>query len=125
MKLDSSEARKSAPDTISSGWPKRAHRDLHQAALAGGVVGHVLGEQRGEHGPGAQRVGPNVLAGVDGGDLACHRQHGALGGGIGRSAGCGGTQMGDEAGDVDDRPAARPLQRRGCRPSSTRPRRSR
>ena len=79
-----------------------AHRDVHEAAVALRVVAQELGEQRGHDRPGAQRVGAQALAGVDRGDLAGHREHGALRGGVGDLR-RGRTHVGDERGDVDDR----------------------
>ena len=87
------------------------HRHVHEAALALGVVGQELGEQRREHRARAQRVGADPLAGVDHGDLAGHRQHRPLRRGVGdlrrRRA-----EVGHERGDVDDAAAARVEHRR-------------
>ena len=114
MNDDSSEARNSAPLAISSGLAEAPHRDVHQPALALVLVVQVLGQQRREHRSGAQRVGPQALAGVDDGDLPGHRQHRPLGGRVGDLGG-GGPQVGHEAGHVDDgrsRPATGGLVRR-------------
>ena len=117
MNDDSSEARNSAPLAISIGLAEATHRDVHEAALALGVVGQELGEQRREHRARAQGVGPDALAGVDHGDLAGHRQHRALRRRVGDLR-RGGTQVGDEGGDVDDAAAARLEHRRDAVPAA-------
>ena len=94
-----------------------AHRHVHEAALALGLVGQELGEQRREHRSGAQRVGPDALAGVDHGDLAGHRQHRTLRRRVGdlrrRRA-----HVGDERGDVDDAAATGVEHRRDAVPAA-------
>ena len=61
-----------------------AHRHVHQPARrALGILGEQLLQQRRVHRSRAQRVDPDALPRVLHAELARHRQHAALGGGVG------------------------------------------
>ena len=115
IQADSSDARKSAAGV--SRLPEAAHRDVDQAALAAGIVGEELGQQRRHDRSGTESVGPDALTGVDDGDLAGHGQHRALGRRV-RDLGRGGTHVGDERGHVDDGPATALEQGRDAVPAA-------
>ena len=66
------------------GFGEPAHRDVHQPPRrALGVLGEQFLQQRRVHRSGAQRVDPDALARVLHAELARHRQHAALGRGVG------------------------------------------
>ena len=94
MNDDWSEAR-TAPRWRSRSARRSGHRHVHRPALPLGVVGQELGQQRGQHRPRAQGVGPDALAGVHDGDLARHRQHRDLRRGVGDLR-CRRAEVGDE-----------------------------
>ena len=105
MNDDSSEARNSTAFAISSGSPKRPIGHVHEAARGPlGVLGEQLLEQRGVHRAGAQRVDAHALAGELHAELAGHREHAALGRGVGDLRGRRAHHR-DERRGVDDRAA--------------------
>ena len=104
--MDSSEARNSTAfgHLLRLGEP--AHRHVHEPAGGPlGVLGEQLLQQRGVDRPGAERVDPDALAGELHAELAGHRQHAALGGGVGDLRGRRAHHR-DERRGVDDRPLA-------------------
>ena len=99
----SSLARNAAAAAISDRLAEAPHRDVHEAACRPlGILGEELGQQRRVHRTRAQGIDPYPLAGELHSELARHRQHAALAGGVADLAG-GGAHHGDERGGVDDR----------------------
>ena len=102
----SSLARNATAAAISSGSANRPiGMCTRRRAARSGSLGEQLLEHRRAHRPRAQRVDPDALAGELHAELAAHRQHAALGRGVGdlrrRRA-----HHGDERRDVDDRARA-------------------
>ena len=108
IQLDSSAGQEQRPVGDLDRLAEAAHRDVHEPAVALGVVGQELGQHRRHDRARAQRVGTDALPGVDHGDLAGHRQHRALRRGV-RDLRRRRTHVRDERCDVDDRSAARLL----------------
>ena len=107
---DSSEAKEQSGGSHFFGFSKAPHGDVHQAALFLLFRIQEFHQEVGAQKFWAKRIHPNTFAGMDDGEFAGHRQHGALAG-IGdlRS---GGAQVRHKGYRIDDGAAAGTLRSR-------------